>query len=183
MKKTTILLFAAVLCLMTQIAQAVLIFDFSFDNTTGNTAGPITGEIHFNEVTDFTSAAAAKVIITGVGDHTNTTFMTPFDVITGGWNLQTNSFTVSLGVITDWDFYAVDGSSDVGHDFNDLLDLGSKGTYNPEFWSENKAIVKQTIAVLDDINFTPHQVPEPSTVPLMVIGLAVLGFTRRKVKT
>lgn len=117
------------------------------------------------------------------GDHTNTIFTTPFDVIAGGWTLLTNSFTVSLGVITDWDFYAVDGPSDVGHDFNDLLDLGSKGTYNPEFWSENKAIVKQTIAVLDDIDFTPHQVPEPSTVTLMVIGLAVLDFTRRKVKT
>ena len=116
-------------------------------------------------------------------EHTNTIFTTPFDVIAGGWTLLTSSFTVSPGVITDWDFYAVDGPSDVGDDFNDLLDLGSKGTYNPEFWSENKTIVKQTIAALDDIDFAPHQVSEPSTVTLMGIGLAVLGFTRRKVKT
>lgn len=128
MKKTIATLCVLQLCLAVPCAQAMQIFDFSFNNFSGNTAGPIAGYVSFNEIGDFVSGGAESVVITGVGGHSSLIdFSVPIDVIAEGWSVHFNEFTVASAAITEWNFFAVEPG------LKSVLGLGSTGSVEPLF--------------------------------------------------
>src|SRR5262245_34775996 len=123
---------AAALTLLAPIVHASLIFSFSFDNSGGgNTAGPITGEIHGLE-DNKAQQAATKVVITGIGSHTLFGHSLPFDVIGGGWTVGNNAFAVTGGSLVGWNFASIHDHLTQTVTF-ELLDLGTNGSGLPVF--------------------------------------------------
>ena len=167
------------------VAQASLIFDFSFDATDGTfpfqTAGPITGTI-LGLQDNAVDQAATGVVITGVGDHTPS-FATPFDVIAEGWFIGANTFDVVSGAITSWAFFANNVDDPTGATVDELLDLGEFGSsvFAPQFITGLVGVdfvntfPSWTQAALDEVTFS--RVPLPTTLALMSFGL--LGLRLR----
>ena len=88
----------AAMALGSQTAQASQMFDFSFTNTTGTTAGTVTGEIVLPFNGDGTAAATHVYVDSAPAGLSISTF--PFDTVPSPWGVGANTFTVTGGHIT-----------------------------------------------------------------------------------
>ena len=100
-------LIAAAVALAAPLSAHALDFDFSFTNTSGNTAGTVTGEIF--GLTDNATSAPTDVVITSYPAALTGLPAAPWDLYTipgfefgnHGTPFLADNFTVSNGVITD----------------------------------------------------------------------------------
>ena len=179
-----LLLSVALFC-VPPLAQASLIFNFSFDNTLGSVPGPITGQI--GGLQNGSQLPASELIITGIGSHGKFGHGLPFDVIAGGWQVFVNSFTVSLaGAITSWSFHASHSDLNGVIDSEDL-DITSNGPGGAPFsiFSVKPTGQQFGITAAEGIQITRlGEVPSPSTLFLLGLGLLTLfSLSRRAART
>jgi hypothetical protein len=168
---------AVIVCLSllasARTAVADLIFEFSFDNATGDTAGPIAGTI-FGLVDNQSDQAATEIRLTSVGGHV-VPFQLPLDILAGGWLPNPNSFSVLDRKITEWDAFFISPTN------RESLDFGVTGQFESAF-ETNRGLPNERITqpLLDDIRFTAN-IPEPSSLALLsVFGLGLACWWRRR---
>ncbi len=179
-------------------AKATLIFDFSFENVTGDTAGPITGRI-FGLVDNLSDQNPTKIVLTGVGDHPDPEGGLPVELNIG----QFDRFSVVDMVITSYSITVdptmggcfVSGQSGIEPGcVRALLRVSSASTLADIYTSTvcpasavdrcvrngTPRVQQRTEAPAGSVAFT--LVPLPSTLSLFALGLAGIGFSRRKAK-
>jgi hypothetical protein len=187
------------------VAQATLIFSFSFNsdlvgdipgaNPPGEyIPGPITGEIHLPDASKNGKRPAEKVVITGIGKHTQFGHLPlPFIVIDdgitqGNWFVGANSFSVNGTSIDFWEFdsFHSNHSNSIA---SEQLNLGATDGFLFPFFRvvlRNEQSSQLTFQFLtgssSDPDFVPLSatVPAPSVLALLVIGCAGLCFSWRR---
>jgi hypothetical protein len=145
-------------------ANATLIFDFSWNSVNGTVTGEILGLVD-----NTAGQAASGLMITSVtGMSGGSPDWDIFD--SQHWFIQFNDFDVSGGQVVFFDFRAILQST------GGLIDMTSPNflqTYSPS----------DTGPKYDNLSFVNPfvkrvTVPEPSSVILMLLGLAGLSFAR-----
>ena len=165
-------------------ASADLIFSFSWDNSTGNTAGPIEGFI-FGLVDNEPDQRASEITLTNVGGHADSfPYDLPFDVLGGGWLPNPNLFTVEEGEITSWDAVFVSGNPGPTGAPLESLDFGATGQFQPAFETDRGLpTARITEPDLDAVRFSQVTIPEPSSLLLLGLSSLLAGvavFRRRR---
>jgi len=166
-KKVTKILLTIALTGWMGVANATLIFDFSLDSNGGKISGQI-----FGLLDNVQAQSATAVIITEIhGDMVN------FD-LTDGINAEfgTNDFSVSGGELVSF-IYQISKVKN-----NAEIDLHLRFNYHgiPDAFVYSNHINKDYITANIRGLYTLSRVtvPEPSTVILMLLGLAGLSFAR-----
>lgn len=155
-------------------------FSFSFTNDIGNVAGTVTGEIL--GLTDNTTGPATDVIIESYPSALNadlfSSYTAPIDLFSGSWfGTDTNTFTETGGEITAADFGVDDGDFDfVTLNSCSLGDFCGNGFGN---WNNGDEVAGSTVSFSE----LGASAPEPSTLGMVLVGLAALTVrrVRRKV--
>ena len=172
-------------------AHADVIYDFSINANQGSAPGTITGtlDLAFVSAGGSGSGAATSLVLTSVSSGIQPFFNVNPDVTGGFWNEQvTNTFTVTNGVVTSFEFMSL---TDHGAAFADVFCMnstsGSAGTF--QVWICPAGLNGLTVNRLEAYNtlgwsgvtFTPEaSVPEPATLSLLGLGLAGVGLMRRR---
>jgi hypothetical protein len=161
-KEVTKLLGAIALTGWMGVANATLIFDFSWDSDNGKIIGEITGLTNDGGIQSATGIVLSS--IDGV--------LADIDVVNDqGWVVQRNMFTVVDYVVTSFDFL-----SNYNTSTGDYAQIQLDSTLGILFFIEEAGA---PVYVGDDIAFVKRvTVPEPSTVILLSLGLAGLSFAR-----
>ncbi|MFO0225979.1 MAG: PEP-CTERM sorting domain-containing protein [Planctomyces sp.] len=163
----------AALLLISAPAQAGAIFDFSFQNVTGNINGIVSGKITLSGTGDGTFSATSILVNAapaGLG------YTVPLDVLSVMPLVYVNTFVVSGGQIDkNLSSYASENLSDAFTlnfgAFGSLLNIANSGSADT--------------GVVDTTNFTlsystpPAAVPEPSTAFALAAVCGVIGGLRR----
>lgn len=157
-KKVTIHIIAIALTGWMGVANAGLIFDFSWDSIEGKVIGVIElpDDITVNK-------QATKFTITSVdGD------LLGYDFVDSTLNvIDNNLFTVLDGEITEFQFFSISNNALLAVNFSSY---------------DNEAILNvrlsQYISAVAPVVVSRVSVPEPSTVILLSLGLAGLSFAR-----
>ncbi len=163
------LAFAGLVANVTSGYAITLDFNFSFDNAV-NGGGTVTGIVR-GLTDDATSAASSVEVLSntsgyGIGEYIG--------------NPLTNAWTVTAGVITDFEFLAFGADNCCSAVTTSSLDL----EVNPFFGPSVAGLTHDpdSVAASDRANLTftstkISAVPVPAALPLMVLGLASLGAT------
>jgi hypothetical protein len=160
-KKVTKLLGAIALTGWMGVANASLIFDFSWDSSNGKISGEILGLVDNNA-----SQSASAIILTGIdGVSVQIDFLD-----TNTFNVITNSFSVSGGVVDFVDVFAMDPNGS----FFSIWSF-SGGNYVTAAPSNRQYIASPGSGIKFVNRVT---VPEPDSVILVLLGLAGLSFAR-----
>jgi hypothetical protein len=142
-------------------ANATLIFDFSWDSDNGKVIGTIYGLADNGD-----NMSATGIVLSSVGS-----VQVDIDVINDpSWTVAINEFDVAAGELERFDFYA---SAYFGGNYTNTLDLYSDDGY--VLYRDDDVIY------FNDVDFAfgnRATVPEPSSVILMLLGLAGLSFAR-----
>jgi hypothetical protein len=160
-KKVTKLLGAIALTGWMGVANASLIFDFSWDSSNGKISGEILGLVDNNA-----SQSASAIILTGIdGVSVQIDFLD-----TNIFSVVFNSFSVSGGVMVSLGVYA----DDLYGSFFAMWSLTggnyfSAAPHNLEYIASPGSGIKFVNRVT---------VPEPDSVILVLLGLAGLSFAR-----
>ncbi|PKG99503.1 PEP-CTERM sorting domain-containing protein [Paraglaciecola sp. MB-3u-78] len=164
-KKVTKLLGAIALAGWMGVANASLIFDFSWESSNGKISGEILGLVD-----NASLQAASGVIITIVdGDADYIDFLAPF------YNVSNNLFSVSGGVMVTSEFYAFAPNPVSFFRFNRFSGTAEYYLFNdtitpPSYYD---SFTGSGIKFVNRVT-----VPEPGSVILVLLGLAGLSFTR-----
>jgi hypothetical protein len=172
-KKVTRILGVIALTGWMGVANATLIFDFSWDSSNGK----VTGEI-FGLVDNRAGQAASSILITSVAGIT--LYRPDWDILdVTYWIPQNNYFDVSAGRIVGYNVFvsftpdAIKMSSTGGGYFG-LGAIPGRGRYD-----DRSTSLRHENSLSDLPQFVNRvTVPEPSSVILMLLGLAGLSFTR-----
>jgi hypothetical protein len=143
-------------------ANATLIFDFSWDSDNGEIIGEIYGLSDNGE-----SMAATGIVLTSIdGMQVNINVM---DV--PSWIVEYNDFDVSGGLMERYDFEAI-----FKYDEDKIARFSISSLHS--FWNSFSDGLT-FYDVLGEVAFNNRvTVPEPSSVILMLLGLAGLSFAR-----
>jgi hypothetical protein len=178
-RKICALLAVVVFAGWTGAANALVVF-FSFDNVNGNVAGTVSGRI-LGLVDNANNQAATSVLIDSVPSGLGGTFDVGNDAI--HWNTQYfNSFSLSGGQVTSAHFGAQENPNpNFGTSDNFFLDVGLV---------TNTGVLDNILSIDNGITYIGNGqhfsgvkysvVPAPATITLLGLGLAVIGFNRRK---
>jgi hypothetical protein len=161
-------------------ARAALIFDFSFTGNEGAfTSGTVTGEI-FGLTDDTANEAATDLVIIEVPAD----FVLPddpWDIFgAAGFTVSDNSFTVSGGAITAADFLE-QGPPNVVFSLNASVGGSPPGRDSLQDLLNHQTTTDDGFAA---ISFTaglpPIDIPEPTSLTLLLSGLFGLRMIRRR---
>jgi hypothetical protein len=146
-------------------ANATLIFDFSWNSSNGTVTGEVLGLAD-----NATGQQASGVLITSLNGITSAPSVDIFD--SAIWDIFFNTFDVSGGQVVAWDFEAyVIG---FGNGMLKLTDFDHLA-----FQDRNTGVVYVDPSLTLVNPFVKRvTVPEPSSVILMLLGLAGLSFAR-----
>jgi hypothetical protein len=175
-------------------ANADVIFNFSANLTSGDALGTITGtlDLPFVNAGGSGSGATDALILTSIPAGFG-----PLGSFGGGANVTgwadqvSNTFTVTAGVITSFDFMAVTNSDD---SLGNYLCLNSTGGSGGSIggWvcpaglnelSETSATFGYNFGGLSGVTFTAttsSSTPEPATIGTMLFGLPALYLAMRR---
>ena len=171
------------LAIASSTANAGLIFSFSFSNTIGNVPGTVEGRI-FGLMDNANNQAAASVIIDSYPAALG--LFNPIDATL--WNSPViNSFDVLNGAIVPQlgDGFA---AQNIGANFYTLL-LGEAASYTDALGTVTNNALGSSAGTSGNFDFangivytniTDSEVPSPATIALFGLGLAGIGWTRRK---
>jgi len=157
-----------IICNVAPVSLGAPIFSFSFENDTGNTAGPIAGEI-YGLIENGLGQSATGVVITNVGSH-NPPFSLPYDVIANGWGWLENDFDVVNGQITYANFISLNTALETVIQVSDPF-VSLFLTDNGANWSQTEE--RPTFSKVSTV-------PEPSPLPLMLLAAICIGYIRKK---
>jgi hypothetical protein len=162
-KKVTKLLGAIALTGWMGVANATLIFDFSFDSSNGKIIGEIYGLSD-----DGVNMKATGLVLTSVGGMQEN--INVFE--DAGWRVFSNDFDVLEGKLVDFNFYA--SAQEIDKRVR-LLKKSSDPAQSGNHYVANDV----TYFAPGDGSFLKRvTAPEPSSVILMLLGLAGLSFAR-----
>ena len=150
---------------ITATAAQAAVYNYSFTNDVGNTAGTVMGAVTLADG-DGVDLAASSVTITDISWLVGDILI---EFISPGVTVVTNNFTVAGGLITDYSFVGFFGVS-----VDESLHLREEVT--SLFFLDNEG---QAASMRDSngTTFTPvSAVPLPAAFPLYGAGIAVLGF-------
>jgi len=170
-KKITNIIAALLMSGWVGVANASLIFDFSFTNSS-NGGGIVTGEI-LGLLDNATGAATSVRVLTnslgfGIGEY--------------GSYPSLNTFTVDSGVLISFDFL----SFGVNNSFTSPLDGSIRLTFTPSFPSGIAGLGVDGSSVIHASFFNSgfavvqRSVPEPSSIILLSLGIAGLLVSRHR---
>ena len=175
MKKITRVLAALAFSGWAGMAQASLIYSFSFENVL-NGGGSVTGLIH--GLNEGTGAASSVEVLSnslgfGLGEYVG---LPTFNV-----------WTVTGGVITAFDFlsFGINNSfpdeTDSTLFFDSIIQAGASFRAGLSNLPNSVTTGDSTLSSEDiSLNFVQVPVPAPATLPLLALGLAAIVFSCRK---
>ena len=139
------------------VANATLIFDFSWDSSSGRVTGVIEGLIDISNTFEYQEATQVTITsLDGIAKE--------FDLIGGQQQVSFNGFLLKNNNIVSGEFKSEGLQFDIY--FNEAFANVLDKTGNPyQFYH-------------GETNFNRATVPEPSTVILLSLGLAGLSFAR-----
>jgi hypothetical protein len=149
------------------VANATLIFDFSWDSSNGKIIGEIYGLSY-----DGDNMGATGLVLTSVGG-----MQVDYNVFEdNGWTVLKNYSDVMDGEFKDSNIVASYALGGIGRYLSIQRTRMSNGIYNEEVYYMTSEFLSYTTSV----GFFGKRVtvPEPSSVILMLLGLAGLSFAR-----
>ena len=195
MKNFTVasLLGMAVICgFLASPAKADIIFSFSANLGSGSTLGTLTGtlDLPFVSAGGSGTGSASSLILTSIPAGFGSLGSFGGGATVTSWADQVaNTFTVTSGVITSFDFMAVTGSGTTSDNFFCLNSTGGSGGSFGSWGcpsglnelSETSGTFGYNFSGLSGVTFTASSAaPEPATVATMLIGLPALYLAARR---
>lgn len=192
MTRTKNTIFALIVVLLSPMVVKAdpIVYEFSFSNVIGTVPGTITGRIgidFLSSPTDSGTGAASSIEILSAPGAIPAS--TEGDIVTAWMTQAINTFTVTAGIITDYQFGASEGATPGLNDNVFCLNNGGffvvGGVYicgpGENYFGDAFSYV-YNVDGISAVTFRRISVPEPGTLILFGIGLAALGLTRRRKK-